>query len=81
MGVPKTPALATGCVVIDARKRLLLIRRRHPPFRGGYALPGGFADVGEAVEDACRRELMEATAGGRPAGSAQATATGECCNG
>jgi 8-oxo-dGTP diphosphatase len=58
---PKTPALATDCVVVDAQGRVLLIRRGHPPFRGRYALPGGFVDVGEPVEDACRRELMEET--------------------
>jgi 8-oxo-dGTP diphosphatase len=59
--VPKTPLLAADCVVMDARGRVLLIRRGHPPFKGQYALPGGFVDVGETVEDACRRELMEET--------------------
>ena len=58
---PKTPALTTDCVVVDARGRVLLIRRGHPPFKGKYALPGGFVDVGETVEDACRRELLEET--------------------
>lgn len=61
MALPRTPALTTDCVVIDARGRVLLVRRKHPPFKGGYALPGGFVDVGETVEDACRRELMEET--------------------
>ena len=58
---PKTPPLATDCVVFDAKGRVLLIRRGHPPFKGKYALPGGFVEVGETVEDACRRELMEET--------------------
>lgn len=61
MGFPATPALTVDCVVIDAAERVLLIRRGHPPFVGAYALPGGFVDVGEAVEEACRRELMEET--------------------
>ncbi len=61
MPFPKTPALTTDCVVFDAKGRLLLIRRGNPPFKGRYALPGGFVDVGETVEDACRRELMEET--------------------
>jgi 8-oxo-dGTP diphosphatase len=61
MPPPKTPLLATDCVVFDANGRVLLVRRGHPPFKGEYALPGGFVEVGETVEDACRRELMEET--------------------
>jgi 8-oxo-dGTP diphosphatase len=61
MGFPKTPALATDCIVVDAKNRVLLIRRKFPPFQGAYALPGGFVEVDESVEDACRRELMEET--------------------
>ena len=61
MAFPKTPALTVDCVVIDGEGRLLLIRRGNPPHKGKYALPGGFVDVGETVEDACRRELMEET--------------------
>lgn len=61
MAFPKTPALTTDCVVFDAERRVLLIRRGNPPYKGKYALPGGFVDVGETVEDACRRELMEET--------------------
>lgn len=61
MPKPVTPLLAADCVCFDARGRLLLIRRANPPFKGQYALPGGFIDVGETVEDGCRRELMEET--------------------
>ena len=61
MPFPKTPALTADCVVIDGKGRLLLIRRGRPPFKGQYALPGGFAEVGETIEDTCRRELLEET--------------------
>jgi 8-oxo-dGTP diphosphatase len=61
MAKPVTPLLTADCVVVDGEGRLLLIRRGRPPFEGKYALPGGFVDVGESVEDACRRELLEET--------------------
>jgi 8-oxo-dGTP diphosphatase len=58
---PRTPLLAVDCAVFDARGRVLLIRRGNPPFKGCCALPGGFVEVGETVEAACRRELAEET--------------------
>lgn len=56
---PKTPLLAVDCVVFNSDRRVLLIRRKNPPFAGALALPGGFVELGETVEAACRRELME----------------------
>jgi len=61
MPLPVSPTLTTDCVVFDARGYVLLIRRKYEPFRGCYALPGGFVDVGEPLEHACRRELKEET--------------------
>ena len=55
------PALATDCVCFDPSGRVLLIRRKNPPFKNAYALPGGFVEAGEIVEAACRRELAEET--------------------
>jgi 8-oxo-dGTP diphosphatase len=60
-GAPKTPLLTVDCVVFDASGALLLIERGHEPFKGCYALPGGFVDVGETVEQAALRELKEET--------------------
>lgn len=57
----KQPWLAVDCVVFDEFDRLLLIRRRNPPFQHQFALPGGFLELGETTEEAALRELREET--------------------
>lgn len=61
MPAPKTPLLTADGVVLDTAGRVLLVRRRHQPFQGMWALPGGFVERDESVEDACRREVLEET--------------------
>jgi len=39
----------------------VLIRRNNPPYQGCYALPGGFVEIGETVEEAAIREAREET--------------------
>jgi 8-oxo-dGTP diphosphatase len=56
-----SPSLAVDCVVFDPDGRLLLIRRKNPPFEGHYALPGGYVQYGETTECAAARELVEET--------------------
>jgi 8-oxo-dGTP diphosphatase len=53
-------ALTADCVVFKG-KAVVLIRRGNPPFKGSYALPGGFVEEGEEVEAACKREALEET--------------------
>ena len=59
MAAPKVPQLTTDCVIFDPAGRVLLVRRKHEPFAGSHALPGGFVEMGETVEGACRREVRE----------------------
>jgi 8-oxo-dGTP diphosphatase len=56
----RTPLLAADAVILYAGG-LVLIRRDNPPFEGCYALPGGFVEVGESVEEAAKREAKEET--------------------
>jgi 8-oxo-dGTP diphosphatase len=61
MAKPKTPLLTVDCVIVDRKGRVLLIKRGNAPFKGQYALPGGFVDLDETVEGACLREVLEET--------------------
>ena len=54
---PNRPLTADAAVVHAGH--VLLIRRKHPPFAGAYALPGGFVDPWESPEDCALRELRE----------------------
>ncbi|MFC1741973.1 NUDIX domain-containing protein [Nanoarchaeota archaeon] len=47
--------------ILNNTLKVLLIRRKNPPFKGMYALPGGFLRTGETFEQACARELKEET--------------------
>ncbi len=65
MPLPRTPLLTVDVIVelVDRPGRpwhpVVLIRRAHPP--PGWALPGGFVEVGERLEEAAVREVREET--------------------
>lgn len=56
---PRTPGLAVEAIIEIAGRGVVLVERKYPP--PGWALPGGFVEIGESVEEAVRREVMEET--------------------
>ena len=62
MTAPRTPSLTVDILIemVDRPGRsIVLIERKYPPY--GWALPGGFVDVGERLEQAAVREAREET--------------------
>src|SRR5436190_15878777 len=57
-GKPVTPLLTVD-VIVEIGNGVVLIERKNPP--PGWALPGGFVDVGESLSHAALREAMEET--------------------
>ncbi|MFZ0441325.1 MAG: NUDIX hydrolase [Methanobacterium sp.] len=56
----KNPLLTVDTVITQSNS-VVLIRRKNPPFKGSWALPGGFVEYGETVEMAAIRETKEET--------------------
>ncbi len=53
--------IPTVDIIIEQNSRILMIRRKNEPYKGCLALPGGFVNEGERIEDAARREANEET--------------------
>ena len=54
-------ASAAVSIAVWNNDRVLLVKRRRPPFRGGWTFPGGRVDAGETSRGAALRELAEET--------------------
>jgi 8-oxo-dGTP diphosphatase len=57
---PERPVVGVGAVIVD-RGRVLLVRRGHAPLKGEWSLPGGAVELGETLEAALTREVLEET--------------------
>lgn len=55
------PAVTVDAILVSFDKTVLLIERGKDPYKGKWALPGGFIDMDESLETACLRELQEET--------------------
>jgi 8-oxo-dGTP diphosphatase len=58
------PAVTTDIVIFtvrDQQLKVLLIKRKGAPFKGRWALPGGFVNIDEDLEQCAKRELAEET--------------------
>ena len=57
---PQRPQIAVGAVVFK-NKKVLLVRRGQPPSEGLWAIPGGSVELGETLQQAAEREILEET--------------------
>lgn len=55
------PAVTVDAILVSPQNSVLLIERGREPFKGKWALPGGFIEMDEELDPACRRELEEET--------------------
>ena len=57
------PMVTVDLVVVTRERtpKVLLVRRKHDPFAGRWAIPGGYLEMNETLEAAARRELREET--------------------
>ena len=59
-GEPARPIVGVGAVIFDG-ERVLLVKRGHEPLKGEWSLPGGRVELGETLEEAVAREVLEET--------------------
>ncbi|MGA8111614.1 MAG: NUDIX hydrolase [Acidobacteriaceae bacterium] len=62
---PDAPIAGVGAVIVRSgaggEPEVLLVRRAHEPLKGEWSLPGGAVEVGETLQEAIGREVLEET--------------------
>lgn len=62
---PDAPIAGVGAVIVrvgpDGARHVLLVRRAQEPLKGQWSLPGGAVELGETLEEAICREVLEET--------------------
>jgi ADP-ribose pyrophosphatase YjhB (NUDIX family) len=58
---PASPLVGVGAVIFDELGRVLLIQRGTEPNKGRWSIPGGLVELGEPLQEALRREVLEET--------------------
>jgi ADP-ribose pyrophosphatase len=59
-GYPTQPVVAVGAIVFN-NNRVLLVKRAQPPSQDLWAIPGGRVEIGETLQQAAEREILEET--------------------
>jgi len=57
---PERPIVGVGAVIVDDGK-VVLVKRKYEPLKGHWSLPGGMVEIGEPLETALAREMLEET--------------------
>jgi mutator protein MutT len=57
----KNPIPTVDAIIQKSTNSILLVKRSKDPFKNQFALPGGFVNEGETIEEAIKREVYEET--------------------
>ena len=60
---PDRPIVGVGAIILrrSPRSQVVLVKRRNPPLKGEWTIPGGALDIGELLIDGAYREALEET--------------------
>lgn len=59
--IKKYPRITVDAIILINHDSIVLIKRKYPPYKDQWAIPGGFVELGETIENAVMREAKEET--------------------